>query len=369
MRSLPIPAGVRAIVALALAVLFGLPHPRCAAEPAELILGREIVFLRPRGTLPLGTELGLVFDLVGRREAEDVTGPIRAHAPFVRAVREYRSWVERSLGRAGPLFIALLEGRSGTAFCVAQPAAVRVKERGGRTGLRTLLEPVIYLAEANLEGIRKDPQRGPDVLCHEIGHAFMTQTYGFLDFPGESPEHLVQLVTREGHWTTKETDPVFAYTEGWAEYVECHYVGHVPSDRLIRIPVEPSAAGQAGREKGRELRLMTAEEIRRHEGAQAYLLFHLERTLQRPEIFQEFLAVMESDRPRTFNGLLRAYTTHHPELQDAVDRALDTASQGAFRVDYTYTREDLKAESSGSWRRLREAVKKRLRPTETDRSK
>ena len=218
-----------------------------------------------------------------------------------------------------------------------------------------MIGPIIHISKGDLARIRPAAD-GPAVLCHEIGHAFMVQAHGLLDFPGESPEHVVQLVSREGHWYTKETDPVFAWTEGWAEYTQCRYVGTEPSPRLIRLPA--AAGGEKGQDT--ESRLMTAAEIRRHEGAQAYLLFHLDRALGRAEFYRELLDVMAADRPRTLNGLLRAYTVRHPGRKEEADRALQEVSQGAFQVDYSYTRDDLKDETRGSWERLREAVRKRL---------
>ncbi len=344
------------IVGSLLAVLVFLAATARAEEPAELVLGREIVFLRPVGGLGAAfSRFTLAFDLVKRRESEDVTRPVRAYPPLVRAVREYREFVERRKGAPVPLFVALGEDLEGTAYCMTQPAIVRAVDGKGRARTLPVIGPIIHLSKSDLARIRSSAPDGPAVLCHEIGHAFMVQAHGLLDFPGESPEHAVQLVSREGHWYTKETDPVFAYTEGWAEYTQCRYVGSEPSPRLIRLP-----AGTDVKAGDQESRLMTAAEIRRHEGAQAYLLFHLERALGRHEFYRELLDVMAADRPRTLNGLLRAYAVRHPDRKEEVDRALQEVSHGAFEVDYSYTRDDLKDETRGSWERLQEAVRKRL---------
>ena len=107
--------------------------PARSEEPAELVLWREIVFLRPVGGLGEAfSRFTIAFDLVKRRESEDVTRPVRAYAPLVRAVREYREFVERRKGAPVPLFVALGEDLDGTAYCMTQPAIVRTVDDEGR---------------------------------------------------------------------------------------------------------------------------------------------------------------------------------------------------------------------------------------------
>lgn len=336
-------------IALTLFLSPGLTATLAAAEPAPLELGEEIVFLKPRQRIELLGNVSLSFDLVPRHASRDVTQVICAYEPLIRAVRDYVAYTADRTGHATPIFVALAEDLPGTAFCVAQPAVVRVRDANGRPGLRALLDPVITLAKQNLDDIRTHPATGPSVLCHEIGHAFMARAYGLLRFPMESPEHAVQWLTREGHWYTKETDPVFAYTEGFAEYSECHYTGATPTVRLLH---------REGKEADGQ-RLSTAD-IRRHEGAQAFLLVRLERALARPTFYRELLSAMQRHNPRTTNGLLRAWVADHPELQPEVDRILTEVSAGAFAVDYDYDGADLWQDSRSSWQRLRQALRRRL---------
>lgn len=327
-------------------ILLALATPLFAGEEGgRLERGTEVVFLERQGSLPLLKDAAIRYKVIEPDEA--LAEHLLGYDPFVRAVREYRALRERVIGRAQAIYLVFEPSLQRTAYCAEQPFLLNdPTQPKGKRG-RLVIAPLIHVTGRYLDDMRQG--KALSVLCHEIGHAFMTLTHGLLDYPSTSPEHLIDLLTEEGHWYTKETDPVFAFSEGWAEFTEYHYTGEpLPVTLVLQ------------RKEDGTMRELTPTEIRRREGAQAYLMLALDRDPSIQDFYARALEVMTKSKPQTMNGLMRAYVRAYAEEKDDVERVLKTASKGVFAIDYDYSRDDYWRDAGPNWDRLWDTVKKRL---------
>lgn len=333
---------MRTFLALALAVSAVAEEER----PLEsLEAGREVVFLERQASLPFFAEVGVRFKVVKPDEA--LAKHVLEYQPFIAAVREYRALRERRIGRAQAIYLVFEPSLSRTAYCAEQPFLLNdPTQPKGKRG-KVVVAPLIHVTGRYLDDLKQG--KAISILCHEMGHAFMTLTHGMLDYPSGSPEFLIDFLTKEGHWYTKETDPVFAFSEGWAEFTEYHYTGEPLPATLMRRQLEDGGT-----------RDLTLTEIRRCEGAQAYLMLALDRDPSIDDFYERALEVMAESRPQSLNGLLRAYVKAHPDEKEDIERVLSTASKGVFAIDYDYSRDDYWRDAGPSWGRLWDTVKKRL---------
>ncbi|MEK7867433.1 MAG: hypothetical protein AAB434_12190 [Planctomycetota bacterium] len=317
------------------------------AEEAEgpLEKGTEVVFLERQGSLPFFEDAAVRYKVVEPDEA--LAKHLLGYEPFVHAVREYRSLRERLIGRAQAIHLVFEPSLERTAYCAEQPFLLNdpTKPKGKRG--KVVIAPLIHVTGRYLDDMKQG--KALSVVCHEIGHAFMTMTHGMLDYPGGSPEFLIDFLTEEGHWYTKETDPVFAFSEGWAEFTEYHYTGEPLPVTLVQV-----------RKDDGTMRDLTLTEFRRREGAQAYLMLALDRDASIEDFYERALDVMSASKPQSMNGLMRAYVNAHPEEREDIEKVLVTASKGVYEIDYDYSRDDYWRDAGPNWDRLWETVKKRL---------
>ncbi|MBI3269187.1 MAG: hypothetical protein HYZ53_09195 [Planctomycetes bacterium] len=337
------------------AVLFAaaLLAPLAGAEE-PLRRGRDVIFVRPTTTIGYDHQVALEFETLGPDQDAQVSERILGFAPLAREVRDYRSH-RRSRGLVAlPLYVALARGFVGTTYCVRQGFLLHTPLPSGESDTQFRIAPVVTLSGSSLKAIEAGKgEEGLGVLCHEAGHALMSVAYPLPLYPGSAPEGLRDLLTSEGHWYGKVTDPLFAYSEGWAEFCEFFYTNRALPPTLLQ-----TREGQGPQAKTRPL---TAEEIRKCEGAQAYLLLAVARAVEDEDIVRRWLSTMARSRPRTMMELLARYVEAHPERGEAVEKAVAEASGGRFHVDKDYGAGDLFRDQADSWRRLGEALADRLR--------
>ncbi len=317
-----------------------------ADDPKPLERGKEVVFTERQGSLPFIPEAAIRFKVI--EGEEPLATNILSYAPFIRAVREYRELRECVGTRQQPIYLVFEPALERTAYCAEQPFLLNDPSAPKGQRGRLVTAPLIHVTGRYLEDMKKG--HAVSVLCHEIGHAFMATTHGMFDYPSNSPEFLIDFLTEEGHWYEKETDPAFAYSEGWAEYTEYHYTGEALPESLIKM-----------KEEGGNVRALTASEIRRREGAQAYLLLALDRDPKVHDFYARALEVMSDSRPQSTNGLLRAYVKRHPDEKEEIEKTLSEKSGGVFAIDYDYSRDDYWQDVSPNWQRFWDKVKERLR--------
>lgn len=318
---------------------------QAADDPKPLERGKEVVFTERQGSLPFIPEAAIRFKVIDGEEP--LATNILSYAPFIRAVREYRELRDRVGTRQQPIYLVFEPSMERTAYCAEQPFLLNDPSapKGQRGHLVTA--PLIHVTGRYLDDMKKG--KAVSVLCHEIGHAFMSTTHGMFDYPANSPEFLIDFLTEEGHWYEKETDPAFAYSEGWAEFTEYHYTGEALPDSLVQMKEDGKA------------RPLTASEIRRREGAQAYLLLCLDRDAKVRDFYDRALEVMTDSKPQSTNGLLRAYVKRHPDVKEEIEKTLSDKSGGVFAIDYDYSRDDYWQDVSPNWQRFWDKVKEKLR--------
>ncbi|GEM_PF-6956940 len=330
-----------------LALLAALVAPLFAGEEADgpLKKGTDVIFLERQGSLPFFEEAAVRYKVIQPDEA--LAKHLLGYDPFVRAVREYQSLRERLVGRAQAIYLVFEPALERTAYCAEQPFLLNdTSQPKGKRG-KVVIAPLIHVTGRYLDDMKQG--KALTVVCHEIGHAFMTLTHGLFDYPSGSPEFLIDVLTEEGHWYTKETDPVFAFSEGWAEFTEYHYTGEPLPVTLMQV-----------RKDDGTMRDLSLTELRRREGAQAYLMLALDRDASIETFYARALEVMAVAKPQSMNGLLRAYVKAHPDERGDMEKVLTTASKGVLTIDYDYSRDDYWRDAGPNWDRLWDTVKKRV---------
>jgi len=353
----------RLLPTLVALVLAASAAPTARAEDPPLRDGEDILLLRPRRTHKIGHQsVAFAFDRQLRGEAVQPAVQELLHAaPFARAVRDWQRLRIRGGFAPAPLAVVLREDLEGVSYTTLQPIIVFTK--GSRRPTSVRLDTAVHLSRRTLEGLaaawdRRKTGGGPrwnrahETLCHETGHAIMLAAYFHpkdLDLTPErwarllgwglSPENGLAALTGEGHYYKKQTDPAFAWSEGFAEYCGAHYTGR-------RVRFDPTG--------------LTPDEIRRTEGAQAQLLLSVSRALGpgAEEGHRALLRTMARHRPPSFVDLVLDLTRQNPGRRDAVDQALQRATRGRYHLPGSYSLEryaqDFRPNAERLWRAVLE---------------
>lgn len=247
-------------------------------------------------------------------------------------IRDYHWLAGEMKKEARPIPYVFSTEKQGPSFCVTQPYLV-----GGKGKKALHFGPVIYLSKHTCQALEQGrlPER---TLCHETGHAIMGAFVGIEDLKkGISPEYVISLITGEGHWRSKKTDPIFAFMEGWAEYCGNYY--------------------QTSRKANYRYLKNNLSRIGITEGAIADLLLKITREGKIKDFHRKLLQVVVKDHPAHVYELFQKYCRRFPKDRDQLKKEVSRITEQKWTFEVNYKLSSLLTDGRKNWERLSRILK------------